>query len=88
MLNRDLYRSQKIKFLGQYSTSCFKELKDIKRILNSMAKSTPQQIVAKGVTTPECGPCLESSSNSHVHWWLYKNSHPENSFTKITVEEE
>lgn len=89
VVNRDAYRLEDID-VGLYSTSCFTKIKDIKRIFNAMAKTTPKQIVAKGVTDPQCGPCLDSSSttSSHVHWWLYKDSHPEHFFKKTNVKEE
>lgn len=81
--NRDVYNLSRSD-LSLYSTSCFQNYKDVKRILGAMAKTTPMQIVAQGTTNPQCGPCLASTNNSHVDWWIYKDAHPECHFHEFT----
>lgn len=36
-------------------------------------------------TEPECGPCKksENKNSSHVDWWIYKDSHPEEYFKEV-----
>lgn len=76
---------------GHYSTSCFEDIKDIRKMKKLFTKHHPETIVAKGITNKECGPCQRTSEripkrkDSHVDWWIYENSNPEDYFEKIEV---
>lgn len=84
--NRDLFYSSD---LGVYSTSCFEEYIYIKRVKNCLAKYTPEQIIAKGIIHPSCGPCSSPSiKNKHIDWWLYKDSNPEDYFEEYKEKED
>lgn len=74
---------------GHYSTSCFESIKDARRMKRLFTRRYPDTIVAKGITSKDCGPCqrtterLPDKKGSHVDWWIYENSNPENYFEKI-----
>lgn len=97
VVNRDaILNSNEVIDIGEYSTSVFENLKPAKRIITSMSKYTPEQIVAKGTTNPACGLSMrteESKSKrnctkSHIDWWIYENSNPEDYFEEIDYREE
>ena len=97
LVNRDLVLSNNDNIdISHYSTSCFEELSDVNRIFGAMQKTTPKQIIAKGITDPSCGLSLRSkmsrsrkkNKGSHVDWWIYKDANPEDFFAEYTSEME
>ena len=68
-----------------YSTSCFQDYKEICDILQFTFRDMyPKAILAIGKTEPVCGPCKKNEfGSSHVDWWIYKDSHPENFFKEV-----
>ena len=41
------------------------------------------QLIAKGTTEPECGPCKKEYNSSHIDWWIYKDKSPEKYFKVV-----
>ncbi len=69
-----------------YSTSCFQDYNEIHNIMMFTFRDRhPEAILAYGATEPECGPCKKSDDpkSSHVDWWLYQSSHPEDFFEEV-----
>lgn len=80
---------------GLYSTSCFEDIKDARRILKMIMRHNPAAIILKGTTDYCCGLCQRTRDRkklgcrkSHVDWWVYKNSAPQNFFKEETREDE
>lgn len=69
-----------------YSLSSYLKFRDIKRFATMNSQYDVPFIIAKGITSPDCGPCLETQKwkkalgqrykGSHVDWWLYDNAEP------------
>lgn len=76
---------------GQYSTSCFENIRDIKKMKKLFSRHYPEVIVAYGTTEKSCGPhqrTIERESDrrdSHVDWWIYENSDPQNYFREEDI---
>ena len=99
IVNRDvaIFDTSKID-IGDFSTSCFDDLMPVRRIINNMQKSTPQQIIAKGITSPDCGLSMKTLNSKskrskrrndpHVDWWIYKDATPEIYFKEYLEEKE
>lgn len=73
--------------VGIYSTSCYEKKGEINNFLKCIRKYHDRPIVAKGTTKSICGITQRTrertgKKNSHVDWWLYKNSNPEKFFYK------
>lgn len=92
LINRDAVLIENI---GNYSTSCFEDYKEIKRTLRMMQKYHPEPIIAQGVTDPGCGLSLRITESkfrkrrgSHVDWWIYENTTPQNYFNAYMKEGE
>lgn len=88
--NKDIYEGSTD--VSHYSTSCFEKARDAKRIFKCLSRHYPQPIIAKGVTSKDCGPCQrtkerEGGKTSHVDWWIYKDSHPEKYFEEVDINE-
>lgn len=84
IVNRDASLSDD---LGVYSTSCFENSKEIERVLRMMQKHYPEPIIAQGVTDPSCGLSMRTKDSisrkkkgSHVDWWIYENTNPQDYF--------
>ncbi len=94
VVNRDVFQRKKID-IGDYSTSCSLSLKPLKRIIKAMYNTTPQQIIAKGITEPCCGLSMETKlslskrkcNDSHIDWWIYKDAKPEKYFKEYVLKE-
>lgn len=76
---------------GDYSTSCFEKKRDVKRMKKLFSRKNPKVIIAKGYTEGTCGPCQRTKErnpnlrNSHVDWWIYEGSNPEEYFEEINL---
>lgn len=75
-----------------YSTSCFMDYSDAEYILKLIMRHYPQPFIAKGVTEGTCGPSQITAErkqvdNSHVDWWIYENSYPQDYFEEAKNEE-
>lgn len=70
-----------------YSTSCNMDISDLEYLLKIFMRNHPKAIIAEGETVEECGPSQATSERvpnqrSHVDWWIYEESSPENAFRK------
>lgn len=72
-----------------YSTSCNIEHKRLKKILSVFMIDDPRAFIATGLTAVECGPskktcdwCSQHKGKTHVDWWIYRDSNPEDYFRK------
>lgn len=70
-----------------YSTSCNTDIKDAEYLLTVFMRNYPKPFIAEGETVEECGPSQltserEPNEYSHVDWWIYKDSSPQNAFKK------
>ena len=76
---------------GTYSTSVNEDLKDIEKVLKMMMRHNPRPKILKGCTEPSCGPSQltrdrePSRKDSHVDWWIYDKSNPENYFEEFKI---
>lgn len=84
------YRDLDLSDPSTYSTSCYEKKKDIKRYFKLMSKKhEPLSILTKGLTKDCCGVSQRTSEriptqkDSHVDWWLYINSKPEEHFEEV-----
>lgn len=65
-----------------YSTSCSMNIKDAEYLLSIFMRNYPTPCIAEGETVCECGPCqLTSEKSSHVDWWIYSDSSPQDAFS-------
>jgi len=70
----------------EYSLSTALKFKDIKRFMAMNSKYNVPFVIAKGITNPKHGICLETREwrekqgikykGSHVDWWLYEHAKP------------
>ena len=70
----------------QYSLSTYTKFKDVKRFMTINSRYGIPHIIAKGITNPIHGICLETKEwkknsgqkykGSHVDWWLYESAEP------------
>ncbi|WP_394884768.1 hypothetical protein [Clostridium butyricum] len=77
---------------GHYSTSCFEKARDIRNMKKCFTKHAPEVIVAKGITESSCGVCQRTKertgkNNSHIDWWVYEESNPQNHFKVVSDDE-
>ena len=70
-----------------YSTSVFSSVHDAKSIMKLMCRHYPHPSLAEGTTEPCCGPCLKEYNSSHINWWIFKDSLPENFFKVVEQNE-
>lgn len=70
----------------EYSLSVYRKFKDVKRFVSMDSRFGIPFTIAKGITNPLHGICLETKEwkrrsgikykGSHVDWWLYINAEP------------
>lgn len=82
---------------SQYSLSTYTKFKDVKRFMTMTSKYNKPFKIAKGITSANCGVCLETKEwkrslgqkykGSHVDWWLYKEATPWEYFTEVIIDE-
>lgn len=78
---------------GTYSTSCHMEYEDACLLKNVFMRHHPAALIAEGVTEKSCGPSQLTSEretgkkDSHVDWWIYENSSPQNHFQEVKSDE-
>lgn len=95
VVNRDAYFAEldKADGIDMFSTSFFEKQKDAKRILGLKKKYNDSPILMRGNIVPELGLSIRTrdsktrdiskrSKNSHIDWWLYKDSDPSYLFNK------
>lgn len=76
----------------EYSLSTYRKFRDVKRFMTMDSRFGIPFVIAKGVTKPIHGICLETKEwkrnlgvrykGSHVDWWLYAGAEP---FTEFEV---
>lgn len=72
---------------GLYSTSCYENRGDLDYFLSISMRKNPSAFIVKGETERSCGPCQltkerKKCKDSHVDWWIYKESNPEQYFER------
>ena len=77
---------------GVYSTSCNIEYSEAEYWLNVFMRHHPKAFIASGETEASCGPCQltserEKRNDTHVDWWIYDESEPQNYFKEVTEHE-
>lgn len=70
----------------EYSLSTYIKYKDVKRFMSMDSRYGIPFTIARGITNPKYGICLETKEwkaklgmkykSSHVDWWLYENAEP------------
>lgn len=70
-----------------YSTSCYENREDLDYVLSILMRKNPSAFIVKGETERSCGPCQltkerKKCKDSHVDWWIYEESNPEQYFKK------
>ena len=82
----------------EYSLSTYTKFKDVKRFMTLDSRFGVPFKIAKGVTKPIHGICLETKEwkknlgikkykGSHVDWWLYENAEPWKEFEEVIIDE-
>ena len=77
---------------GLYSTSCNIEYTEAEYALNLFMRHHPKAFIAKGQTERTCGLCQltserERRNDTHVDWWIYKDSEPQEYFDEVINDE-
>lgn len=76
-----------------YSTSCNIDFSEAQYALNIFMRHYPKPFIAKGQTEVGCGPCQltserdKSKEGTHVGWWIYEKSDPQNYFKEVKENE-
>lgn len=80
----------------EYSLSTYRKFKDVKRFMTMDSRYGVPFVIAKGITNPIHGICLETKEwkrnlgkkykGSHVDWWLYADAEPCSEFEVIENE--
>ncbi len=80
----------------EYSLSTYLKFKDVKRFMTMDSRFGIPFVIAKGITNPVHGICLETREwkrnlgmkykGSHVDWWLYTDAEPCREFEVIENE--
>lgn len=75
---------------GTFSTSCYGKLRDVKKKFICFTRHEPEAIVAIGTITPESGyscedKLLRDTKSSHIHWWIFEDASPWESFKKFDI---
>lgn len=78
---------------GTYSTSCNMEYSEAEYALKMFMRHHPKAFIAKGQTEASCGPCQltserEKREDTHVDWWIYDESQPQQYFQGVNEDEE
>lgn len=81
----------------EYSLSSYTRYKDVKRFMTLDSRFGVPYKIAKGITNPVHGICLETKEwkkklgikyrGSHVDWWLYENAEPWKEFEEVISDE-
>lgn len=84
--------------LQEYSLSSYTKFKDVKRFMTMDSRFGVPFKIAKGITKPIHGICLETKEwkrnmgikyrGSHVDWWLYENAEPWKEFEEVILDED
>lgn len=82
----------------EYSLSSYTKFKDVKRFMTMDSRFGVPFKIAKGITKPIHGICLETKEwkrnmgikyrGSHVDWWLYENAEPWKEFEEVILDED
>ena len=82
---------------SQYSLSTYTKFRDVKRFMTIDSRFGIPHVIAKGITVPIHGICLETKEwkkkqgikykGSHVDWWLYENAQPWIEFEVVSEDE-
>ena len=82
----------------EYSLSSYTKFKDVKRFMTMDSRFGVPFKIAKGITKPVHGICLETKEwkrnlgikyrGSHVDWWLYENAEPWKEFKEVILDED
>lgn len=90
--NKEQYLKKCKANIDLLSISCYENKADIEDYFKITLKNTyPQRILLYGDTVPQCGLSgrtkdrKEDYTNSHVDWWLYKNTTPWIYFEEVNV---
>lgn len=77
----------------EYSLSTYTKYKDVKRFMALDSRYGVPFVIAKGITNPIHGICLETREwraklgarcrSSHVDWWLYEEARPWEEFEEV-----
>lgn len=77
----------------QYSLSTYTKFRDVKRFMSMDSRYGIPFVIAKGITNPIHGICLETKEwrknqgikykGSHVDWWLYEDTEPWIEFKEV-----
>lgn len=75
-----------------YSTSCNMDYSEAQYALDMFMRHHPKAIIAKGQTEGSCGPSQltserEERTDTHVDWWVYQDSEPQNFFREVKKDE-
>lgn len=70
--------------IGHYSTSCDTNQEVMKDRLKFTGRKYPRPVIGEGYTAPCCGPILKAKTNTHVHWWIFKDSEPWKHFKEMS----
>ena len=75
-----------------YSTSCNMDYSEAQYTLDMFMRHHPKAIIAKGQTEGSCGPSQltserEERTDTHVDWWVYQDSEPQNFFREVKKDE-
>lgn len=81
----------------EYSLSSYKKFRDVKRFMAIDSRFGVPFKIAKGITNPVHGICLETKEwkkrlgikykGSHVDWWLYEDAEPWKEFEEVIIDE-
>lgn len=81
----------------EYSLSTYTKFKDVKRFMTMDSRYGIPFKIAKGITNPMHGICLETKEwkknlgekyrGSHVDWWLYEDAEPWQEFEEVVMDE-
>ena len=81
----------------EYSLSTYIKFRDVKRFMTMDSRYGVPFVIAKGITKPIHGICLETKEwrkkqgqkykGSHVDWWLYEDAEPWIEFKEVTESE-
>lgn len=81
----------------EYSLSSYTKYRDVKRFATMDSQFGIPYKIAKGITNPIHGICLETKEwkknlgikykGSHVDWWLYENAEPWKEFEEVIIDE-
>lgn len=71
--------------IENYSCSVFHNKKSLELAFKLPRKGKK---IASGMLMPEYGPCIFEAGNSHIHWFRFASSHPEQFFEVLQNETE